>query len=78
MDEPERLPHTQYLQALPSLPLSIASLTVESTADPNICPAALGCWLLHQVQILSLGARPPFRSPSHSQRGETSQISGVC
>ena len=76
--KPEGLAHTQYLQVLPSFPLSITRLSVESTGDPNICPVMLGCWLLHQLQILSLGARPPFHSPSHSQRGETHQISGVC
>lgn len=56
----ERLPPYSCLQALPSLPLFDCKSYSKPTDDPNICPAVLGCWLLHQVQILSPEAEPPF------------------
>ena len=58
-----------------SSPFDVTSSKSESSNDQNTHPLMLGCWLLPQVQIMSLSARSPLYFASYSCCRKINQIS---
>ena len=75
MCKPEWLPPSLCADFSISSPFDVTSSKSESSDDQNTHPLTLGCWLLPQVQIMSLSVRSPLNFASYSCCRKINQIS---
>lgn len=74
MYKPADSPQPQYRRFFHHV-LLIANLSIGNTDNQSICPIMLGCCLLPQVQIMSLGIGPLYIHLVIHIGGKTNQIS---